>query len=366
MNYIYLLLFILIVSIIIISIIYYFISNNNKFSFYHKDMKFNSLFKNILKNHNINNNNNKWNIFVPKGYTYIENQLENLKLSGHHNKYYIFGIKGCDKIVSKNNIWMILVNEYGRNNSKNIMPETYIISYEHDINKFKQNYDNKNIYIMKKNIQRKQGLYLSNNYYDIIDEMKNGYKIIQKYKTDLFLINKRKINMRIYFLIINDNKTIKYYLSSLGKCIYTNKDIDNNIYDLDFEKHITSYNLDLKIYDKNPQSLKQLKSYLGSNSKILFNKINKLFLKISKAIHNHLLDEKLNKKCVYFQHFGADVVFDNNFNPYLLEFNKGPDMNPKNDLDEKMKTKIYYDILHKMNIIKNFNNNNSFYLIYEK
>ena len=319
--------------------------------------------KNILNNSNINNNNNNWNIFIPKGYTTLEYQLDKLK----KNKYntYIFGIKGCDKIVSKNNIWKILINHYNRKYASTLMPNTFIYN-KNDLELFTIDFNSSinPLYILKKNIQRKKGLKLTNNYYDIINSEKENYKIIQKYNKNLFLINKRKINLRIYFLIIDDNTTFKYYTSNLGKCIYTNKDFDKND-DFDFEKNITSFNLNLDIYNKNPKSLQDLQKYLGyKNSSILFKRIDKLFKDVSIAIDYHLKQSKIFNNILSFQLFGADVVFDNNLHPFLLEFNKGPDMKPKDNDDKIMKSNVFFDVFNKTKIINKLFYKNNFKLIY--
>ena len=364
------LLIILLILIFFILLYCFYYKFINKYNYYHKTNNFNFLLKNILNNNNIYHNNKKWNIYLPHGYTTLESQLNNLEINNNYS--YIFGIKGCDKIVAKNFIWKILVNHYSREIASNLMPTTFVFDNNNDINLFTKDFNNNknSIYILKKNIQRKEGLKLSNNYFDIINSKKENYKIIQKYLTNLFLINKRKINLRIYFLIINKNNKFYYYISNLGKCIYTNKDIDTNntnYNNMDFEQNITSFNLNQNIYNKNPQSLFDLKKYLGTkNSNILFNNINLLFKKISIAIHPHLKKSCKFNNTVNFQHFGADVIFDNDFKPLLLEFNKGPDMYPKNNKDQIMKKKIYYDIFHKTNIIKNLFNNNSFYLIFNK
>ena len=82
----------------------------------------------------------------------------------------------------------------------------------------------------------------------------DNYNIIQKYINDTFLINQRKIVLRIYLLIIYKNKKFKFYIHKTGKCLYTTKDYNkiNNIKYLNttYDSFITSMptNLDLSIY----------------------------------------------------------------------------------------------------------------------
>ena len=72
------------------------------------------------------------------------------------------------------------------------------------------------------------------------------------------------------------------------------------------------------------------------------------------------------KNTTCFQLFGADVIFDTNLHPYLLEFNKGPDMSPRDDIDRKMKTKVQIDMFSKIGMLQNNNDEtNSFFPLYE-
>lgn len=50
------------------------------------------------------------------------------------------------------------------------------------------------------------------------------------------------------------------------------------------------------------------------------------------------------KGALNFQLFGVDVILDQNMEPWILEFNKGPDMSYKTPNDEKMKTQLYQDL----------------------
>ena len=135
----------------------------------------------------------------------------------------------------------------------------------------------------------------------------------------------------------------------------------------DKESHITSYKMDNNIYNINPYNFKDLKEYFSKKLKrnwfVIWNDILNIFKDLSKACYKEFKQPNNLKDKICFQLFGCDVIFDNNFKPYLLEINKGPDMIPKIEKDFILKEKIYFDTI---NILKLFNKkNNSFKLIYK-
>ena len=102
-----------------------------------------------IKNGNYANNKG-WDIYLPCGYNYVEGELKDLKVTS--DKQRIFAINGCDKIASKNNLWKILRDYYGRKKASTMMPETYIISDPEDMEIFKNNYRANKLYLLKKNM----------------------------------------------------------------------------------------------------------------------------------------------------------------------------------------------------------------------
>ena len=219
---------------------------------------------------------------------------------------------------------------------------------------------------------KKEGLKLTRNYYDIINGHLEQYRVVQKYITNLFLINNRKINLRVYLLIMIKNNSIYFYLSDIGKCIYTNKEYNDN--DLDFESNITSYNLDMTVYKTNPRNFDELKEYVNVNStidegrggKLLFNNIELLMREISQCLSYSIYQSKNIKDTISFQIFGADIIFDTQLNPYLLELNKGPDMSPRDKVDLEMKIIVQKDMFDIVGITDyNQSQNNSFKLLYQ-
>lgn len=373
--FIYLIIFIIILY--LLYIIYKKTSNKEYFNNYYNldninyyrcpEKKLGQITKMVFDKHNINNDNENWNIYIPCGYNNVENELLDIKINDNLKNKYVFGINGCDTIVAKNHIWQNLVKCYGRAGASQLMPESYILYDEDDLELFKKDYNPNNIYILKKNVQRKEGLKLTQSYNDVINGLNDDYKVAQKYVRDLYLVNGRKVNLRIYLLIVIKNNKIHFYISHIGKCIYTNKKYNDK--DLDFESNITSYHLDVSIYETNPRYFDELIKYIDNNSKsgsgaLLFNRINILLKNVSKCLAKNLYQSHNIKNTICFQLFGIDIIFNNDLQPYLLEMNKGPDMTPKDDEDTKMKYNVQNDMFKTVGIIENNFVNNSFSEIY--
>ena len=357
----------LFIGIISISIIYYLsytyknvqpttYNNSTQLYYQHPDGKLNSISKQVLNELHLKHTSildDNWVLYIPKNYNYVE--LELAKLKPKNNQQLIYAIKGCDSICSKNQLWFNLRSYYGRETAQNIIPETFNLNDEDDISFFKKGYLNTNLknkttFILKKNIQGKRGLHLVNNSEKAIREGKlNNFKIIQKYLVNPYLINKRKVNLRLYVIIICHLDKQEWLLFNEGKCIYSNKEFDSikSLDDkgiLDKEQHFTSYNLDTKkVYldEKLPENLQDLKMYLGDvKYGNLMETINKLLLLIKSAYSSRLgkIDTLKNNKC--FQLFGLDFIMDINLKPYLLEFNKGPAMSIKSPKDKLLKNNL--------------------------
>ena len=343
-----------------------------------------------------------WELYVPCGYNYVEDELREIDLNKVNNGksnnkiLKVFGIDGCDKIASKNYLWKLLVTAHGRNGASQIMPLTYQVADQIDMKYFKNEFDENQIYILKKNIQQKKGIKLMKGDYQKIkkEAINDNYKVIQTYLNNPYLINQRKVNLRIYLAIIcypssmfetdflndthqillsnnkvNKNRTItKYYLYNEGKCIYTNQDYSNDIENT--ESHLTSVNLDEKIYESNPESLQDLKNYLGDNKyNVLWKQILDLMRKTAIATEKNVCKYENINQTIRFQLFGGDIILgikdnSNNYNnnrhintnsnsnivPYLLEFNKGPSMKYVSPNDEKLKNTLFTDLFCLANV----------------
>lgn len=313
----------------------------------------NSVTNEIFSKHQFNRTQDtNWDLYIPCGYNGIEKEMKNIKVS--NDKQVIFGINGCDKIVAKDNIWKLLVKKYGRLRSKDLMPDTYIVKNTEDRQLFYRNFKPNKIYILKQNIQRQRGLKLLNNLDDINKEtgLFTKYRVIQELLQDPFILNRRKINLRIYLLIICEKNEISAYIHEGGFMYYTPKYFKKNT--LSRECNITSGYVPRIVYQQNPLTLVDFKNWLnknGYNSKILFNNMESMFRIIMDAISDSLCKNILNNN-VKFQLFGADVAPDENLKCKLMEINKGPDMGAKDARDRKVKFTVQEDIFNLLGLIK--------------
>lgn len=285
-------------------------------------------------------------LFLPCGYNFTNDDLMNVGVT--NNKQYVFGISNEDEIVSKSSIWTHITNKYGRDKARKIMPETWVLSNTYEMDLLMRDYSPGNKYIMKNREQGKRGLKITQDLNELLNGHKNEYLVAQKYVKDILCINNKKLNLRFYLLVVCRNGNKDFYLYDNGICIYTLKDYNPNSNNM--EENITSYKFDGKIYNKNPLTIDDFKQYLIQNNKDE-KKVMKDIFRIVKMIVNSVSFKICNFKNIdestSFELFGGDIIFDNQLNPYVLELNKGPDMNPTNYDDPryvKVKREVFRDI----------------------
>ena len=295
-------------------------------------------------------NNDDWFMYYPCGYTDAEDEIKTIKTINDDQK--IFMIDGCDYIVSKFTLWDILERSYGRYESSKLLPRSYLSYVKSDMTKFWAFYDDqikKNKYskfIMKNDKQRQEGIYLLRERKDIENVISEESCVIQEYLPDPFTIIGHKINLRYYLLLVCKENKREAYIHNNGFVYYTAEKYEKD--SLDFHKNITSGYVDRKIYEDNPMTLKEFHSYLINNN-YDFNKYLKNLIvclrKILYSIDPYICKIKNIKNNVKFQLFGCDVAPSKNLDVHIMEFNKGPDFNPKDDRDKQVKLKVLHDIL---------------------
>ena len=250
-----------------------------------------------------------WDFYIPCGYNKCEKQVRQLK--GKSNKK-IFMIDGCDSVASKNRIFLTLKKKYGKKACE-IMPETFNLKKK-DVSRFiehfknKRRYNNYTKYILKNNKQRQQGLKLVNKVSQIKSAMKKKqFYLIQDFLNNPYLINKRKINLRYYFVIICRNGKIEAYIYRNGFMYYTPKYFKPE--SIDKDRNITTGYIDRQVYVENPLTTQDFRDYLGKEKADYFDMMVKnKFRLMANALKDTICKVNEFPNSTLFQLFGADIA----------------------------------------------------------
>lgn len=291
----------------------------------------------LKKLHYQKTSNKKADLYIPCGYTGVEKELEKHTPSENQK---ILAIDGCDKIVAKDHLWQTLVKEYGREGAKQLTPESFLCRSAEDMRLLQSQHRIGDLYIMKKNVQRQQGLKITSE----PQEIKNstGYVVVQRYITNPLLIDNRKFDIRVFMLIVQKDNRQYYYRHSGGRCHYAGKDFTTT--DLNDARHIPSgYNEDTKFKDQHPETLQELQEYMRGYGDLMFSRLDENLRKCARAFSRVLGKRFPNNVCA--QLFGLDFVFTDNLHPFLIEINKGPEMSTSSEKEYSYKTQIVNDMI---------------------
>lgn len=313
-------------------------------------------------------------LIMPCTYETTDKEFEEIKKKKISENIYdknirIFMLKNTDFLVSKIVLWLLIKNFYGADKAAKIMPYTWNLNSKNDINDFKQKFVKNRLYIVKNNNQRQEGLLIMDDLDNIINS-NNKYLLVQELLQDPYLINGRKINLRVYCLFIKNHKgSVKICIYKDGFMYYTPELFEKNT--KEFSKNITTGYVDRKIYQENPLTHDDFRTYLDSNRNLteIEKNVRNKNIKLSEYIFIQIYDMLKSVFYIYtkllsiedlgigFQLYGADIAINDNLNPLLMEINKGPDLTAKDGRDKEVKLKLSEDILKSIGLLPNVNNN---------
>jgi hypothetical protein len=320
-------------------------------------------------------------LIVPCTYENISDEIKRIEDNKISNNKFnknvrIYMINNTDYMVSKILLWVFIVEKYGNKIASQIMPYTWYIESDEGFNDFKKVYDKNKLYITKNNAQRQEGLEIQNDI-ENINKTRDKYILIQELLQDPYCINGRKINLRVYCLLVKDTLgNVKIQLYRDGFMYYTAEPFEKN--SKDFKKNITTGYIDRQIYIDNPLTHEDFRKYLDSNRELsavekYIKQTNKLSDYIFEKIYAQLklvlevFVDKLGDKNngISFQLYGADIGINDSLKPLLMEINKGPDLTFKDERDGNLKKKLAEDMLKSIGLIENDSKNN-FITVYER
>jgi hypothetical protein len=329
----------------------------------------------VLENNNIteitdNKNDYKTIIHIPCTYDNPSTEINNMDINPKKNNY-IFILENPDDIVAKEYLWQNLLEYYGLEQTLKLVPMTYVLENNNDLKLLENNHDKSKLFILKKNVQRQEGIKITNDINEIL-ENKNEYKLAQELIQNPYLIKGRKINLRVYVLVVCKKDDYKVYMYNDGFMYYTKELFKKN--SINNDNNITTGYVDRWIYDTHPLTHEDFKKYLDSNKNInkyeikvkskgnkisdyIFNNIRNLVKNVFIAFYKKIGNGNILYNTTSFQLFGLDVAINDDLSAILMEVNKGPDVGSKDERDGKLKKGLLKDILKTINIIKNDKDN---------
>jgi hypothetical protein len=329
----------------------------------------------------------KADIIFPCGYNDINTEINGLpnvyNAKDYTNPKNVFIIDGADEFSAKNNLWTHILNYYGYEKAKELSPNTFILNNKDDLIRLEKEHNINNIYIMKKNIQRQEGLLITRDI-ELIKKSQE-YAVAQILLQNPYLINGLKINLRVYILVTCHKDTTNIYVFNNGFMYYTKQPFVKN--SMETDNNITTGYVERKVYTENPLTHEDFKYYLDLTEGEHYHKNNIRSLNnaerqikqdgflLSQVVFNNIMilirdvfmsfKGKICKSTsqIYkdnsYQIFGADVAISDKLQAQIIEINKGPDLDAKDERDKMVKTKLTNDMFELIGL-REISNDNGF------
>jgi len=250
---------------------------------------------------------------------------------------YIFAIKGTDNLASK-----VAFTNMLRGTA--IIPKSYDVTNKESVHRLFQDFHT--TYIIKKNIQQQQGLRIIENTSDLKSALSDkGYVVCQELLKDPMIVARRKINIRIYLLVVMRNGgDPEFYMYDDGFMYYALREWD--ITSIDSDVHITTgLQKDRSIYNYGPLTYQDLLKEDDKRGALLDTNIKSALSIVKSKYATYLKDMNTNIPITSFSLFGCDIAPSNSGSITIMEVNKGPDLSYKDNRDGQIKKDMTMEML---------------------
>lgn len=205
----------------------------------------------------------------------------------------------------------------------NMYPTTFTLKgYSNSMN---INLKDEKKYLVKEPGSQGKNIYPISNKNEI--KMTNKNVVIQELLEDLDLYQNKKYDIRTYFVIVKQNNKFYFLNSREHICRITpqdykkgNTNLCNLLTNVSFHKNQPNYNPYkqtniLSNFDKDGIRGEKIACLLRDFS-----------INLTKTLYNRndFLSKVISSKPYECMFIGADIIFDNNLNPYIIEFNASP------------------------------------------
>lgn len=251
---------------------------------------------------------------------------------------HVYGVAGSDIMASKSSLVVRMRERLPNRICNEVLPVSYILPKDIPLMLLEANPGD--IWILKKNVQRQEGQLITDNIGVLEASAQDGsFVVAQKMLRDPFLVNGRKINLRVYLLVVGD----RFYYYTNGFMYYTPKQFR---YSTDKDEVITTGYIDRRVYEENPLTLQDFKGWLGAErGDLLFRNIHQTIGLIQATFVEYLREANKSVQPTRFLIYGVDLAPDSNLDIKIMEINKGPDLGYKDQRDAAVKLNMVKDAL---------------------
>ena len=317
---------------------------------------------NLIKSENLFGDNN---LFLNKRVVNLLKSNKAILKNNEFIKYYrFFGYQ----VLLKDSLYfnyLKMKNEF--NEEFNFMPETYY--YPDDKYIIKKKFGNYSLNLddlwFVKPAHKWGGRGIS--ILKTLRQIKQDKYLINKYITNLDLINQKKYDLRLYVLVTG-LKPLRIYLNKEGLIRIASKPFSlNNKTITDKYVHLTNTGINSGSKDfiipnntnnenANTWNLQTYENYLNKIN-VDYNKlkvkIKDIIIKSMISVYKNLtieLDNYNLNDINFYDVLGYDIIITNKYVPILLEINSGPSTFIHNELDKSIKTNLIVDTLNLVGI----------------
>ena len=277
-----------------------------------------------------------WDLYMPLHKYIVEDDLADLKDAKGR---VVLGIKGCISYSDRILLWTNAVNMFGREHAIKLMPETFVLSCEQDLELMTAKYP-EDAFILKTNgVHNRDGLLVVNGAAEVIRQ-KDHYAIAQRLITDLVKFNDTVFNLRAFLLLsIKDGMLTSYFFND-ALCIWA----ESATAETDLHHKVVT-NPGIQVPEGHPAFLSQLCALKNINYDNLFKDITSKLNDLTKSLLPFIGGLKNLEEAHSLKLFGVDIMIKKNHEPLICEINNYPSMGTKDSYQRDLKTKMVEDLL---------------------